>query len=89
MHLGGRYVDDHNVPIKGATVHFSLEPPDYGTITTWAITEPESSNGFRQQVVFSGNRYAEVVIRGWVNRTTGSLAAEDTMHIQVRPPGND
>ncbi len=73
--------------VRGERVYFSVTPDTVGEITPWAITEPDSSNGLRENVVFYGTVEDTVLIRGWVGNE--NLIAQDTMSIWVRPPINE
>ena len=88
LHLGARVVNRDNEPQNGYRVNFSMTPDTSGTITPWAITDTTKDNGLNMDVIFNGSVLGVVLIRGWVIKADGTLASEDTMHVEVWLPGN-
>lgn len=89
LDIGAHFRDQTGKPISGERVFFDVTPDTVGEITPWAITEPDSNNGFRENVVFNGSVETVALIRGWVINNNGNITAQDTMAIWVRPPPNE
>ena len=86
FYIGAHFRDQTGRSISGERVYFSVTPDTVGEITPWAVTEPDSNNGFRENVVFNGTVEIVVLIWGWVGNE--NIVALDTMSIWVRPPIN-
>ena len=82
--IGGRLQDGQGDLVAGKRVYFTIQPEDIGSITTWATTEPDSSDGFRERVIFNGRSLGVALIRGFITDVGGQEAAHDTLSIWVR-----
>jgi hypothetical protein len=86
--IGGLLINSKRDSLRGYLVNFYLSPDTLAIITPTAHLEPDSSNGFREEVTFYGNQEGVVLITGIVNNADGSILAQDTLYIKVRDPVN-
>ena len=87
FYISGSLVDQHGNRLSGRRVYFSVDPPDMGTITPYAMLDPQQENGFQTQVVYNCPVDTTVQITGQV-REDNTVLAQDMMSVWVRPPQN-
>lgn len=86
--IGGSLINAKREPLRGYLINFSLDPASFGVITRTAHLEPDSINGFQEEVTFVGNEEGYVLITGIIYNTDNSILAQDTLHIKVLHPVN-
>ena len=87
FYIAGSLVDRNRNPLSGYMVYFSIDPPDMGDITPYAVLDPQQDNGFNTQVVYNCPVDTTVQITGQV-RESNTVVAQDVMSVWVRPPIN-